>query len=164
MRIGGIFSSMNISASALSVQRQKMEVIAKNLANVSTTRTDEGGPYRRETAVIREQKPAGRFETILNRLRMRCTNYGHRTGSYSLNANAFEAGGVEVDDIVKDGSSPKIVYDPQHPDADADGYVRMPNINSITEMVNIISATRAYEANLTVINATKNIVKKSLEI
>lgn len=165
MSSGKIFSSLNISASALSVQRRRMNVIAKNLANVSTTRTAEGGPYQRELVIVREKKPAGNFRNYLKRLNssMYSTNRRHITKPAGF-SRFEEPGGAEVERIAKDNSNSKMLYNPQHPDADAEGYVRLPNINSITEMVDMISATRAYEANLTVVDATKNVVKKSLEI
>ena len=166
MSNGSIFSSFNISSSALSVQRRRMDVIARNLANVSTTRTEEGGPYRREIVTVEENKPKGDFGAIFEkmRLRLKTTRANHFPLPSQRHTDSLQSGGVDVDEIVKDRSAPKMVYDPQHPDANDKGYVAMPNINVITEMVDIIGATRAYEANLTVIDAAKNIVKKSLEI
>jgi flagellar basal-body rod protein FlgC len=166
MRIGDIFSSLKINASALSVQRRRMNVVARNLANVNTTRTEEGGPYRRETVVVREKEPQGEFGKMMDNLRVHLnhTNRKHMDSWKYPPAADNDPGGAEVDGILQDENPPKMVYDPQHPDADADGYVAMPNINPVTEMVEIISASRAYEANLTAIDADKKIVKKSLEI
>lgn len=166
MRLMNVFSSMNISASALTVLRRKMDIIARNLANVDTTKTEKGGPYRREIVTVNEKKATGGFSSILNRFRsqLNTTDAQHiQSRPYPL-TNISEAGGVKVKQIVEDNTQPLMVYDPHHPDADEQGYVLKPNINVITEMVDMITATRAYEANLSVIDATKNIVKKSLEI
>ena len=161
-----IFSSLNISATALSVQRRRMESISRNLANIDTTRSEKGGPYRREFVVVREKKQHRKFHTILNRFhsRLNKTHYKHLINSFYNRKDTVPSGGVEIERISKDDSSPKMKFDPQHPDADENGYVYIPNINVITEMVDMINTTRAYEANLTVIDATKNIFKKSLEI
>lgn len=166
MKIGGIFSSMKISASALSVQRQRMNTVARNLANVNTTRTEAGGPYQREFVVVREKEPIGDFGALIEDMNVRLerTDRLHMDSSrYPGNGNE-NPGGAEVDEIVQDNAPPKMVYDPTHPDADVDGYVAMPNVNPVTEMVEMISATRAYEANLTAIDSDKRIIKKSLEI
>ena len=166
MKIGGVFTTLDISASALSVQRRRMDTTARNLANVNTTRTEEGGPYRRESVAVSELKPKGLFGAMLDKatLRLNRTEFSHLKSSYFMRRNEIEAGGAQIDEILEDDAAPKLVYDPHHPDADEEGYVRMPNINIITEMVNIIGATRAYEANLTVVDSAKNIFKKSLEI
>ena len=161
-----IFSSLNISASGLSVQRRRMESISKNLANVETTRTEEGGPYRKERVLIGEIKQQSTFSKILNRLqtRLKLTNSFYLRPSIKHTQTRMTAGGAEIENILQDETPPRTKFDPGHPDADENGYVHLPNINVITEMVDLISATRAYEANLSVIDATKNIVKKSLEI
>jgi flagellar basal-body rod protein FlgC len=126
------FGSMNISASGLSAQRLRMDVISENIANVDTTRTANGGPYLRKAAL---------FQEILENAR-----------------------GVRVAEIATDNTPGQRVYEPGHPDADADGYVRMPNVNVTTEMVNMISASRSYEANITAMNSTKAMIAKTLEI
>ena len=141
--------ALAISASALSAQRIRMNVIASNLANATTTRTPEGGPYRRRD-VLFEAVPVGEsFSGIL------------RAASRDSRASLQ---GVAVQGVVEDPRPFQRVYQPGHPDADAEGYVLLPNVNPLEEMVNLIAATRAYEANVTAINATKAMALKALEI
>ncbi|NLU36673.1 MAG: flagellar basal body rod protein FlgC [Clostridiales bacterium] len=139
-----IFDTMRISASGLTAERLRMDTIASNIANVNTTRTEEGGPYRRKVAVFREN-----LETEINK----------QTGNIERVSRGVKAVGV-----VEDDSPLQSVYDPGHPDADENGYVMMPNVNILNEMVDMIAATRAYEANVTAINATKSMMLKALEI
>ncbi|MBN2008063.1 flagellar basal body rod protein FlgC [candidate division KSB1 bacterium] len=166
MTIRSIFASLNISASGLSAQRQRIDTIARNLANVETTRTAAGGPYQREMVVVAEVQPQEKFRTIFQRVnsQMNLTHSNHLQSSFYSRQNSGTSGGVEVDEIAEDTTPPRMKYDPTHPDANADGYVALPNINVVTEMVDMMGASRAYEANLTVVDATKKIVKKSLEI
>jgi flagellar basal-body rod protein FlgC len=131
-----------ISASGLRAQRLRMDVIAANLANAQSTRTPDGGPYRRHEVVLEAQPTSGTFEDALN----------------SSNP------GVRVARIVADDRPPQLVFDPGHPDADAKGYVAMPNVNVVTEMVDMMAATRAYEANVAALNATKRLLEAALEI
>jgi flagellar basal-body rod protein FlgC len=138
---------MDISASGLTAERVRMDVISQNIANVNTTRTSQGGPYRRKLVVLKEIQPDS-FESILDKVK----------GKYS-------GKGVEVVQIAEDDQTPlREVYDPGHPDADQNGYVEYPNVNIVSEMVDMISATRAYEANVTAFNASKAMFQKSLEI
>jgi flagellar basal-body rod protein FlgC len=138
---------MDISASGLTAERLRMDIIAQNIANVNTTRTVQGGPYRRKLVVLKEIQPDS-FESILDKVK----------GKYS-------GKGVEVVQIAEDDQTPlREVYDPGHPDADQNGYVEYPNVNIVSEMVDMISATRAYEANVTAFNASKAMFQKSLEI
>lgn len=141
-----LFRSLQISASGLTAERMRLDVIANNLANVNTTRTAQGGPYRRKVAVL-EERPVG---------------FGDLLGIQS--ALAMGRGGVRVAGIVEDTGLPPRVYNPGHPDADADGYVQMPNVNVVTEMVDMITATRAYEANVTAMNAAKQMALRTLEM
>ncbi|MBE3592682.1 MAG: flagellar basal body rod protein FlgC [Thermoanaerobacter sp.] len=142
-----LFSSMDISASGLTAERLRMDIIAQNIANVNTTRTVQGGPYRRKLVALKEIQPDS-FESILDKVK----------GKYS-------GKGVEVVQIAEDDQTPlRKVYDPGHPDADQSGYVEYPNVNIVSEMVDMISATRAYEANVTAFNASKAMFQKSLEI
>lgn len=144
----GYFSSLEIGASALTAQRLRMDTISQNIANANTTRTDKGTPYRRRTVIFEERKPSLPFSEYL-----------------SKSSKELVAGkGVRVAKIVEDSTPFKKVYDPGNPEADAEGYVEMPNVDIITEMVNMISATRAYEANVTSINTTKSMALKALEI
>lgn len=139
-------SALDISATGLSAQRLRMDVIADNIANVNTTRTPGGGPYRRKVVVFRENQTSD-FGSILDSQRAR-----------------FNGAGVTVDSIQQDQSPFKRIYQPGHPDANAQGYVLMPNVNIVTEMVDMISATRSYEANVTAVNATKDMAMKTLNI
>ncbi|MEB3187215.1 MAG: flagellar basal body rod protein FlgC [bacterium] len=123
-------------ASALSANRFWLETIANNMANSSTTRTAEGGPYQRQSPL---------FQELLDSE----TGQGH---------------GVEVTGVVRDSSPGELIYKPGHPDADANGFVRMPNVNVVTEMVDMISVQRAYDASVTTVQAAKNMINKSLEI
>jgi len=136
------FTSFKICGSGLAAQRAKMDVVASNLANVNTTSTPEGGPYRRKMVVISSEPAVEAFdETLRNALNM-----------------------VKVDSVVDDGQAFKKVYDPSHPDADAKGFVTMPNVNPVLEMADMISATRAYEACVTALDATKSMALKTLDI
>lgn len=149
-----IFHSMNTTASALTSQRLRMDVISSNMANVDTTRArvedGEWVPYRRKSVVL--QPKDGRFTSFLQHA-MRKSN------SNSIGS------GVRVARIQEDRETPfKLVYDPLHPDADEEGYVNLPNIDPLREMVDLMSVTRSYESNVTVFNATKGMMMKTLEI
>ncbi|MCD6396106.1 MAG: flagellar basal body rod protein FlgC [Spirochaetaceae bacterium] len=149
----GIFSSINIAASGLSAQRTRLDVISNNIANVDTTRTPEGGPFRRSRVIVRPrvQEPYWRSPFLPERL-------DNGIGK-----------GVRIVKIDKDmDADPKLVYDPTHPDAiktgPQKGYVEMPNVNIVEEMVDMISASRSYEANVAVVNGSKAMFMKALEI
>jgi len=141
------FKSINVSASGMTAERLRMDIISKNIANVNTTRTAAGTPYRRQLPIFREQS-ASSFETMLNQAQGRLTG----------------GNGVEVASIEEDPSAFKRVYNPGHPDADEEGFVNMTNVDTVTEMINMISATRGYEANITALNASKTMVMKALDI
>jgi flagellar basal-body rod protein FlgC len=140
------FGSMNTTASGLTAQRLRMDVISQNIANVDTTRTPEGGPYRKKEVLFESINSSSNFNNILQ--------------SYMKGKN----NGVRVARIVEDNSEPPVVYNPSHPDANEQGYVSMPNVNIIDEMVNMISASRSYEANVTAFNSMKEMMTKALEI
>jgi flagellar basal-body rod protein FlgC len=144
----GFFNSLDIGASGLTAQRVRMDTISQNIANVNTTRTEDGTPYRRRDVLFEARTDSSSFSSILS----------------NASNKLSDGQGVRVTKIVEDSSDFKKVYDPGHPDADADGYVSMPNVDVVTEMVNMISATRSYEANVTSINATKSMALKALEI
>jgi len=129
-----------------------MNAISNNVANMETTRTPEGGPYRRQQVVFTPRPGGSPF------LQMVRANLG--LGAPGAGASA----GVQVAEVVEDQSQPRLVYQPDHPDANADGYVAYPNIDLVTEMVDMMSATRSYEANLTVLNSAKNMAIKALDI
>jgi flagellar basal-body rod protein FlgC len=140
------FDALNTSSAALSAQRLRMNLISGNLANVNTTRTSQGGPYRRKEAVFAAQPLDQSFKRILA---------DRRNNSIAS---------VKVARVIEDRNPPVMKYDPRHPDADTKGYVAMPNINLMEEMVNMISATRGYEANVTALKAAKDMALKALEI
>lgn len=142
------FQSMDISASGLSAQKMRMDVISQNIANVNTTRTENGTPYKRKIVLFEERKDASSFAAHLN----------------SSLINSSGKGGVRATKIVEDQREGSKVYEPSHPDADKDGYVTMPNVNVVEEMTNMISASRSYEANVTSIGITKSMIAKTLEI
>lgn len=129
-----IFLPLKVSATALEAQKVRMNVIASNIANVNSTSTPEGGPYRRRDVVFQ---------------------------SYLFNASSI---GVDIPRIVEDQRPFRMVYDPAHPDANENGYVSLPNINTIEETVNLTGASRAYEANLTVINVFRDMYRRTLEL
>lgn len=131
-------SANDIAVSGLKVQRARMNIIANNIANVETTRTPEGGAFRRQMVILRgdEIKPGSNPERL----------------------------GVRVQNVIRDTSPLRMVYDPQHPDADAEGMVGYPNINMAVEMVNLISAQRAYEANIAVITSGRQMKQRAMEI
>ncbi|HIJ81954.1 MAG TPA: flagellar basal body rod protein FlgC [Desulfuromonadales bacterium] len=140
------FSSISVSSSALSAGRTRMNLISSNLANANTTRTAEGGPYKRKDAVFVATPAESRFNRTLD------------------SATSRQVQQVEVAQIVEDQNPPRMQYEPGHPDADPQGYVAMPNVNVVEEMADMIGATRAYEANVTAIQAAKSMALKTLEI
>lgn len=149
-----IFHSLNTTSSALTTQRLRMDVISSNMANVDTTRArmvnGEWEPYRRKMVTL--QPKGGQFSDMLQL-------------AVGKSAATSVGSGVRVSRILEDNETPlKSVYDPEHPDANEDGYVQMPNVDPLREMVNLMSATRSYEANVTVFNANKSMLMKALEI
>lgn len=141
-----VFKAFQISASGLTAERLRMDTIANNLANANTTRTDEGGPYQRQVPV---------FAPLLDE---------KMGGSKSPLQRGTTGKGVRVVGVISDPSPPRLVFDPQHPDANAEGYVEMPNIHVVKEMVDLITATRAYEANIAALNSAKSMAQRALEI
>ncbi|HHX55241.1 MAG TPA: flagellar basal body rod protein FlgC [Clostridiales bacterium] len=141
------FNGMNISSTGMTAQRLRMDTIAQNIANVNTTRDENGNVYRRKTVVFAE-KNAPNFRRVFASALGKPSGYG-----------------VKVTEIVEDNETPMtMAYDPSHPDADEEGYVSYPNVNTVTEMTNLIDASRAYEANVTAFNASKSITLKGLEV
>jgi len=144
----GMFGSFDINASGLTAQRYRMDVIAENVANANTTRTEDGTPYKRKVVAFEEKSGNyDSFDTIFGRASKR-----------------FQGHGVKVSGTYEDKSEGNMVYDPSHPDADENGYVTYPNVNIITEMTNLIDASRSYEANATAFDASKNIAKQGLSL
>ena len=140
-------SSINVSSSALTAEKLRMDVISKNIANVNTTRTASGAPYRRQVVVFQEAQKQTPFSQYLSDASKQVLGQG-----------------VKAVGIREDKAPFKIIHDPGHPDADENGNVKMPNVDIMTEMVNMITASRAYEANVTAINTTKGMAMKALEI
>ncbi|MFH1569235.1 MAG: flagellar basal body rod protein FlgC [Gemmatimonadota bacterium] len=161
-----IFDTLDISASGLSAQRRKLTSIASNIANVDTTRTDEGGPYKRRRVVMLEAPKLTKFSTMLEerKSRLRRTEGKHMLEGEPRPGEIFVGSGVDTQEVREEPTKPRLVYDPNHPDAREDGYVVYPDINVITEMVDMIAASRAYEANATVLGAAKDMVNRSLDI
>jgi flagellar basal-body rod protein FlgC len=148
----GLYTSINIAASGLAAERLRSDVIADNIANASTTRTAEGGPFKRSRVILRPMNAQPYF-----RLPFQPESLDNGAGL-----------GVRVASVEKDDAPPRLVYDPTHPDAiktgPKAGYVEMPNVNIVTEMVDLIAASRAYEANSTMANGSKAMFMKALEI
>jgi flagellar basal-body rod protein FlgC len=141
-----LLTSLKISASGLAAQRKRMETISSNIANAQTTRTAEGGPYRRKEAVFGSEPARDSFADILE-------------GELDEKAQT-----VHVTEVVNTDDAPLLKYEPNHPEANKDGYVAYPNINVMQEMANMIEAQRAYEANISAVNTTKAMAIKTLEI
>ncbi|HLS88180.1 MAG TPA: flagellar basal body rod protein FlgC [Sphingobacteriaceae bacterium] len=146
-----LFQAMSASASALTAERLRLEVVSENLANIHTTRTAEGGPYRRRVVTMAPRGRSGFAAALQQYLG------GRRSGMPA-------ATGVQVDGIYEDPRPFQQVYDPGHPDADENGFVLLPNVDLAEEMVNLLSATRAYEANVTAFNAARHMALRALEI
>ncbi len=167
----GMFESLRVSATGMSSQRVKMDVVAQNIANAETTRTAEGTPYRRQRAVFQQVLERKLARLQLQRLRatggassLTRTDERHLPGGLRL-TRQDGAEGVSVDvGRAPDASEFRVVFDPGHPDADAEGYVLLPNVNVINEMVDMITASRAYEANVSAVQAAKDMFAKALEI
>ena len=159
-----LFGVMNVSASALKAERVRAEVVASNMANAETTRTAEGGPYQRKHVVFEAEGGANDFQQSLEgHLSGLSSRLGLETGGGVADGKAV-AGGVAVAGVISDQRVPLRRYDPQHPDAGPDGYVAYPDINPLTEMVDLMGATRSYEMNASALQAEKNMVSSSLEI
>ena len=142
-----LFQSFDIAASGMTAQRFRMDTIAENIANVNTTRTEDGRPYRRKIVTFEEKNTSPTFSDAMKR------------------ATEFRGDGVKVVRVAEDTTTDFIMeYDPAHPDADENGYVSYPNVNTVTEMTNLIDSSRAYEANVTAFDAVKNMALNGLKI
>ncbi|MFH1844477.1 MAG: flagellar basal body rod protein FlgC [bacterium] len=169
----GLFGSLQISATGLHGQRVKMDVVSQNLANAETTRTEDGTPYRRQRAVFQHllETKMGRLNAMQNRaqgngprISLSQTHKGHLGSGQGLQAPETRFGVAPSVATAEDASEFRVVYDPGHPDADDEGYVLLPNVNVITEMVDMIRASRAYEANVSAMQAAKAMFKQALEL
>ena len=141
-----LFSSLSVSGSGMSAQRARAELLVENLANAETTRTPEGGPYRRKDVVFEEDPAGGSFSSQLS------------------SAMGSNPSGVAVGEVIVDDSAPELRYMPGHPDADKNGYVAFPKINPAEDMVDLMGASRNYEANVAAITAVKDMIQKSLDL
>ncbi len=141
-----LFSMMSVSSSGMSAQRSRAELLVENIANAETTRTPEGGPYRRKDAVFTSQEQTSPFSAVFQ------TEIGSGVS------------GVGVSEVVQDTSEPIKRYMPGHPDADKDGYVGYPNIKPVEDMVDLLSATRGYQANVSAISAAKDMIQRSIDL
>jgi flagellar basal-body rod protein FlgC len=141
-----LFSSLSVSASGMAAQRARTEILVENLANSETTRTAEGGPYRRKDVIFSEDSTLGPFSSAMD------------------SALGQNLSGVAVSEIAVDNSAPEMRYQPGHPDADKDGYVAFPKINPAEDMVDLLGAQRGYEANVAAISAVKDMINKSLDL
>ncbi|MGA2185103.1 MAG: flagellar basal body rod protein FlgC [Bryobacteraceae bacterium] len=141
-----LFAALSVSASGMSVQRTRAELLTQNLANSETTRTAEGGPYRRKDAVFETQPQTSPFSSVFQ--------------------NELSSGmtGVQVSEVVQDSSPPDKRYIPGHPDADAKGYVSFPHINPAEDMVDLLSSARGYEANVAAMGAVKDMISRSIDL
>lgn len=133
-----LLSAVNVNSSGLTAQRQRVEIVSENLANAQTTRTKEGGPYRRKDVIFTTKSFAGEMNSALQ--------------------------GVEVSEIIQDKTAFERRFEPEHPDADAQGYVQYPNVNVMTEMANMMNASRSYEANLASIGVLKTMIQRTIEL
>ncbi len=176
-----LFGALDVSASALQAQRVRAEVVAVNMANSETTRTAEGGVYQREHVVFEAQDGSSFQESLFGQAglvpglspglqsafgptgKIRSANFLSGMPG-SLNASGTAAGGVAVTGVIRDESEPLRRYEPGHPDADGDGYVSYPDINPLTEMVDLMGATRSYGMNVSAVQAEKSMIASSLDI
>ena len=145
-------SSLNIAGSGMTAQQTRLDVIAENITNASTTRTEAGGAYRRKVVTMQAQGGRDDFRMAMARAQ-RVSNAGYTT-----------TGGVAITNITEDQSDLKLVYDPTHPDANEDGYVELPNVDMVQEMADAMAASQAFSANVTVFNTLKSVIAKGLEI
>lgn len=161
-----LMNASKISGTALAAHRTKMNVIAENLANVDTTRTEEGGPYRRKMVVFKGEAIES-FKSVIEQKRLKKEQAGIELSpiEFENEKKPDKGSGVKVDQIVRSEENFRLVHDPSHPDADPDtGYVKMPNVDHLTEVADMLVAKRSYEASVTALSATKDMILKALEI
>lgn len=162
----GILNAIQTSSQGLSVQRRRMNTVAENIANAETTRTEDGGPYRRKQLVVSQGSTEGTFDSMLSRagIRLSRTNPSHLPTNAHPGTRRVELPTVEAERAVDPEADYRLVHEPTHPDADEDGYVRLPDIDIVTEMVDMMAASRAYEANTVAISSAKKMAKDALNI
>jgi len=164
--MAGILNAIEISSQGLSVQRARMNAVSENIANAETTRTDEGGPYRRKRVLVSEDKTEGTFNFMVKQagIRLARTHRAHFGPTGTATTQRVDLATVNHREVVDPDTGFRLQYDPSHPDADLDGYVQMPDIEVINEMVDMMAAARAYEANTTAIDVAKGMAQEALEI
>ncbi len=161
-----LFNALKISGTALSAHRTKLNVIAENLANVDTTRTAQGGPYKRKMVVLKADD-IDSFKSVIERKRLDRETNGIEISpiEFDTDEKPYDGNGVRVDQIIESQENFRLVYNPAHPDADpATGYVKMPNVDHLTEIADMLVAKRSYEASVTALSTTKDMILKALEI
>jgi flagellar basal-body rod protein FlgC len=161
-----LLNASKISGTALAAHRTKMNVIAENLANVDTTRTKEGGPYRRKMVVFKGED-IDSFKSVIEKKQLKERQAGIVLSpiEFDSDKNQDKGTGVNVDQVIRSEANFRMVYNPAHPDADPEtGYVKMPNVDHLTEMADMLVAKRSYEASVTALSATKDMILKALEI
>ncbi|MFQ5639702.1 MAG: flagellar basal body rod protein FlgC [bacterium] len=166
MEIRDFFSTLDISSAALDSYKTQLALTAENIANASTTRTREGSPYKRKALLRKAIEEQRIFSNLLNQSRLKLrTSKTHHIAQDSFRPHV--RGGnrlVDIEQEITEKEQFKKIYDPQHPDADKEGFVQYPDINVVWEMLELITASRAYESNLTVMNAAKNLARQALDI
>ena len=164
--MSGLLNSIEISGSGLTLQRKKMDVVSQNIANVDTTRTEKGGPYRRRRVVVKAAEENIPFKNVMNtaRTELARTNSQHLSGLNMSRQSTIEVSKTNGSEIEDPSSSFRMTYDPGHPDADSEGFVKVPDIEIVNEMVDMMAASRAYEANTTAILSAKEMAKNALGI
>ena len=155
-----LFGVMEVSGSGLNAQRVRAEVVAANMSNAETTRTAEGGPYQRRHVIFEAQGDSTFQHSLMNQMQ----EFHNLSWPGGATDDKTAEGGVGVTGVISDQSAPLRRYDPQHPDAGLDGYVSYPDINPLTEMVDLMGAQRSYGANASAIQAEKNMVASSMEL
>ena len=167
MKVGTNYTSFDVSSSGLSVQRKKMNVIAENIANAETTRTADGTPYKRKFMIQTAEDVNGinsSIESAVPKLKLNTNMEGHiNPEKFNFNSLGEEDNGIKGE-VLEDGSTGSVIFMPNHPDADENGYIETSNVNIVNEMVSMIEASRNYEANLTALKSSKEMIKDSLEI
>ncbi|MEK7774675.1 MAG: flagellar basal body rod protein FlgC [Candidatus Zixiibacteriota bacterium] len=164
--MAGFLKSIDVSAQGLTIQRRKMDAVAQNIANAETTRTPEGGPYRRQRVVVEGNKNELPFNSLLSQANTKLarTDGRHLSGKSLSTMNKVDQYSA-TGEVVQDPKNLfKLVHDPSHPDADEQGYVKMPDVEIVTEMVDMMVASRAYEANATAISTAKKMANDALDI
>ncbi len=164
--MAGLLGAIEIASRGLSVQRAKMNATAENIANAETTETPEGGPYRRKRVVVKEDKTDTAFHRMVRDagVRLERTHTRHIPASIKTVSGSQDIPDVQMKEVEAPKGSYRLVHDPGHPDADENGYVKMPDVEIVNEMVDMMAASRAYEANTVAISTAKNMAKDALDI